>query len=80
MTGSNTAAPPVSLTQAVAALQQKRGAKPRVRTQADIAADNAATILELVQQYGATQNEASRAFRRRFHLSYATISRVSLAA
>ncbi|MEA1618045.1 hypothetical protein SOQ14_03855 [Erythrobacter sp. T5W1-R] len=50
MTGPNTAAPPVSLTQAVAALQQKRGAKPRARTQADIVADNADTIIELVRR------------------------------
>lgn len=63
MTGPNTAAPPVSLTQAVAALQQKRGAKPRARTQADIVADNADTIIELVRRYGATQKEVADTLR-----------------
>jgi len=63
MAGSNTAAPPVSLTNAVATLQRKRGTKPRARTQADIVADNADTISALVQQHGATQKEVAETLR-----------------
>ncbi|MGY6550358.1 MAG: hypothetical protein ACXIT4_00495 [Erythrobacter sp.] len=63
MVDKNTPAPTISLNSAVAALKQKRGAKPRPRTQADIVADNADTITALVQHHGATQKEVADILR-----------------